>query len=197
MSDFWNQRYAEADYAYGKQPNEYFKSVIDTLPPGRILVPGAGEGRDAVYAATLGWQVTAFDLSTAGQRKAMQLAAEKGVSIRFDITDAAMFAAQPAMYDAVALVFFHLPTAVRVPLYKKLVESLKPGGLLILESFTPQQLHNNSGGPKDADMLSTAAALATELAPLHITENTETVITLNEGPYHQGVSNVVRFLGRR
>ena len=74
---FWNERYAQKEYVYGKAPNAFFKSVIDQLKPGRLLVPGAGEGRDAVYAATLGWQVDAFDSSETGREKALSLAQEK------------------------------------------------------------------------------------------------------------------------
>ena len=76
MKEFWNERYSEKDFVYGKAPNVFIKSILDQMEPGRVLVPGAGEGRDAVYAATLGWQVDAFDISEAGQQKAQILAAE-------------------------------------------------------------------------------------------------------------------------
>lgn len=91
MSEFWNTRYAAEEYVYGEKPNAYFKDMIDGLPPGRVLVPGAGEGRDAVYAATLGWQVVAFDLSSEGRRKALQLASRHQVHIDYHIMDVAEF----------------------------------------------------------------------------------------------------------
>ena len=77
MKDFWNERYASTEYVYGKEPNQYFKQILCSLSPGKILLPAEGEGRNAVYAASLGWQVYAYDFSERAYKKAMALAAEK------------------------------------------------------------------------------------------------------------------------
>ena len=100
MANFWDERYAAEEYVYGKAPNRFFKSVLDTLPAGKLLVPGAGEGRDAVYAAQLGWQVNAFDASVQGRLKALGLASLQNVQIDFEVLDAANFNPAPASYDS-------------------------------------------------------------------------------------------------
>lgn len=194
MQDFWNQRYSESEFAYGTLPNAYFKSVIDTLKPGKLLVPGAGEGRDAVYAATIGWDVFAFDQSEAGKQKALQLAMEKGVSIRYEVMDVQHFATNEK-FDAIALIFFHLPPAVRQAMHLCMKGWLVPGAHVIMEAFTPSQLQNTSGGPRDLSLLITGEVLANELSYLQLLENAEIQIDLDEGKYHRGRADVVRLHG--
>ncbi len=194
MKDFWNQRYSEPGFAYGTAPNAYFKSVIDKLPPGKLLVPGAGEGRDAIYAATLGWDVLAFDQSEAGRDKALKLASEHNVSIRYEITDVQHFVTTEK-FDAVALIFFHLPPVLRQAMHVGMQEWLPQGGHVIIEAFTPAQLQNTSGGPKELSFLLTSEILAKELSYLKILENAEMQTELDEGPYHKGLADVVRMHG--
>jgi SAM-dependent methyltransferase len=195
MQDFWNERYSETGYVYGTAPNAFFKQVIDVLPPGRLLVPGAGEGRDAVYAATLGWQVDAFDFSSSGCQKARALAEENGVSIRYDVYDAARFRVRPGEFDLIALVFFHLPPEVRQRFYAKLPACLAPGGHLVMEVFNPQQLRHQSGGPRDINLLVAAAELREAFADLEIRQCEELITELDEGTYHCGAAEVTRFVG--
>lgn len=192
----WNERYDREDFAFGTQPNEWFKSVIDNLKPGRLLVPGAGEGRDAVYAATLGWQVDAFDLSDVGKEKAFRLAAELEVEINYQVMDVAHFDVDRAKYDLVAMVFLHLPPEVRTPFFNNLHRSLLPGGLVVLEGFNPLQMPLTSGGPKDPTMLLTPVILESELLNINPIKNFQARIVLDEGPLHQGEAEVVRYLGR-
>lgn len=193
MSDFWNERFSAPEYIYGTQPNDFFKHCIDSLPPGTILVPGAGEGRDAVYAATRGWEVHAFDSSKAGKEKALQLAAAHNVSIQYDLTDVRDFVAAPHSFDAIGITYFHLPTALRWPFHYQLGYLLRPGGTLFMEMFTPDQLQRTTGGPKDIDLLYTPDMLATDFKMLNIMENAAHEVELNEGSYHQGIASVVRF----
>ncbi len=193
MSDFWNERFSAAEYIYGTQPNDFFKQCIDALTPGTILVPGAGEGRDAVYAATLGWQVHAFDSSKAGREKALQLAAAHNVTIQYDLTDVRDFVAAPHSFDAIGITYFHLPTELRWPFHYQLGHILRPGGTLFMEMFTPAQLQHASGGPKDIDLLYTSTLLAADFKSMHILQNEEQEVTLSEGSYHQGIAHVVRF----
>ena len=197
MPTFWNQRFASEEYIYGTEPNAYFKQVIDGLKPGRLLLPGAGEGRDAMYAATLGWEVHAFDQSTEGRRKALLLAGMKNVHITYEIADAAHFACRGELYDLVALVFIHFEPVLRERFHRQLINCLQPGGLLLAEAFHKKQLGNSSGGPKDPDMLVTAEMLASDFSGLAILENHEMQIVLNEGTHHIGPAEVVRFLGHK
>lgn len=197
MQDFWNERYGQTDYVYGKTPNAYFKSVIDGLPAGKMLVPGAGEGRDAVYAATQGWLVDAFDFSAAGREKALQLASEVNVSINFEVQNAADFDPTRRAYDCIALIFFHLPADLRQAFHKKVVQALRPGGVVVLEAFTPDQLANDSGGPKNPDMLMRKADVEAEFPELRVLKLEELETKLDEGPYHRGKAAVVRFFGMK
>jgi SAM-dependent methyltransferase len=192
----WNQRYSSEEYAFGKLPNLYFKSVIDLYPPGKLLVPGAGEGRDAVYAATLGWDVLAFDASDVGKEKALRLAGEKGVSIHYEVTDAAHFDLSRVQYNMVAMTFFHLPVDLRRHFFGSLHKALKPEGVVVIEAFNPLQLNYTSGGPKDISMLLTKEIFDEELTHLKCIQCYEQRVTLDEGPFHQGQAEVVRFLGK-
>lgn len=137
MVYIWDERYGGKEYAFGKSPNVFFESVIDKMQPGRILVPGAGEGRDAVFAATLGWNVDAFDLSAAGSEKCMVLAKEFNTQVNYNILDAAQFKAASEEYDAVAMIYFHLPLEIRKPFHHEIIKCLKRGGKLIIEAFNP------------------------------------------------------------
>lgn len=191
----WNERYSGETFAFGKIPNLYFKTVIDALPPGRILVPGAGEGRDAVYAAKLGWEVDAFDLSDIGRQKAQRLAAEEHVSISFDVLDAADFDFVRHRYDLIAMVYFHLPATLRKYFFANLHQSLNPGGMVLIEAFNPKQLPYTSGGPKDISMLMTPEMLRNELIHLKPIECYETQVLLDEGFQHKGHAEIIRYSG--
>lgn len=189
---FWNERYAQEEYVYGKAPNVFFKSVIDQLKPGRILVPGAGEGRDAVYAATLGWQVDAFDSSETGREKALSLAQEKGVSINYQLMDAADFRPPVDGYDLIVLSYFHLPPALRASFHKALAQSLAVNGRIVAEAFHVDQLEYHSGGPRNKEWLFTNEMLASDWPSLNIVENSHQVIQLDEGSFHKGAASIVR-----
>lgn len=194
MKNMWEERYGAKEYAYGREPNGFFRQEIIKLPAGKVLVPGAGEGRDAVYAATLGWSVDAFDLSERGRDKALQLAGESGVAIDYAITDASAYRAEPEGYDAVALIYFHLPPAISAHIYREVAKALRPGGVLILEAFNPKQLNNTSGGPKDITWLVTAELLRQLFSDMKIVLCAEERVILSEGPYHQGAADVVRLV---
>lgn len=192
--NFWNEKFSAEEYIYGVEPNVYFKQSIDKIKPGKILVPAAGEGRDAVYAASLGWDVIAFDMSEVGKIKAMKLAESKNVKIQYDLYDVRDFKIKPDEYDAVILSYFHLSENIRKEFYSKIISSLKKGGVVILEAFTPKQLNNTSGGPKEIQLLFSPEMLQEEFNGLNIFENKEHEIILDEGKLHKGKANVVRFL---
>jgi SAM-dependent methyltransferase len=197
MKEFWNERYASDDYAYGKDPNEFLKQQLKGETPGSILLPCEGEGRNAVYAARLGWQVTAFDQSESGKNKCCQLADACNVKVDYHLSDAGYFSYGENQYDCIALIYAHFPPAVREYVHKQCVKALRPGGLLLLEAFHPNQLHYKSGGPKAPDLLYTREQLLEDFQQLHTLLAEEKEIELAEGPFHQGKAFVVRFAARK
>lgn len=196
MQDFWNQRYAANETVYGKIPNSYFKSVIDTLEPSSLLLPAEGEGRNAVYAASKGWDVTAFDYSAEAKLKAEAFAKEKGVKMNYTVVDVNQFFSEKK-YDAIALIYVHLSKKDRKDFHFKIANALAPGGLLMIEAFSKQQIHNTSGGPKSLDQLYSSEILLEDFASLEILTLKETEIILDEGSFHQGKANVIRLLAKK
>jgi SAM-dependent methyltransferase len=196
MQNFWNQRYDEPDFAYGTQPNAFFAQMIDTLPPGRLLLPGEGEGRQAVYAANRGWEVVAVDYSEAGREKALRLAAEQGVDFSYTIADLSTYAPEGA-FDLVAMIFLHLPPTIRSAVHSKLAAALRPGGHLLAEVFRPEQLGRDSGGPKKLEMLYDEASLRADFPGFTWQQFEACEVELDEGPYHQGKAAVWRLLGEK
>jgi len=192
MQNQWDERYARQEYIYGTEPNKFLKEKLATLKPGRILFPAEGEGRNAVYAATLDWNTDAFDQSIEGQKKAFQLANQKKVSINYSIQSLNEWSPEPDQYDCIALIFVHLPEGLRKQVHKAAIEALKPGGILLLEGFTINQLPRSSGGPKNIELLFTAEQIKNDFADLPDIVIAETQIILDEGPLHQGLADVIQ-----
>jgi hypothetical protein len=195
MKELWDSRYGTEEYAYGTEPNAFFSAQLKKLTPGLLLLPGEGEGRNAVYAALNGWSVDAFDQSSAGKSKAFALAAERGVEINYRVCYMEDFHFPANHYDALGLIYFHTDKQSREKLHSLACETLKPGGSIFLEAFHKEQLHNNSGGPKSLDLLFDEEILAREFEKLDIRMLEKQQITLNEGPFHQGEASVIRFHG--
>ncbi len=198
MRTFWDERFASEQYIYGQEPNVFFKQQLELLKPGRILLPGEGEGRNGVWAATQGWEVHAIDQSIQGKRKAEQLATQKAVRLHsYEVMNLADYTPNGSYFDAIALTYVHLPSDMRNVFHQKLIQALKPGGYLILEAFDVQQLGYNSGGPKNIDMLYTTTLLAGDFAETEIVLLEDTVDVLSEGKYHVGKAALVRLLARK
>ena len=197
MKEFWNDRYSAEDFVYGKEPNEFFKSEIDKLPAGNLLLPSEGEGRNAVYAAKLSWTVDAFDQSEKGKEKCEALAKENNVTVNYTIADAVEIQLEEDKYDMIAFIFAHYPSSIRKQVHQKCIKALKPGGLLLLEAFNPLQLNNQSGGPKDIDMLYTAELLKSDFGDLNVRLLEELSTVLSEGKHHSGKGDVVRMLATK
>lgn len=195
MSEYWNKRYVDSDYAYGEEPNVFFAEQLNSLKAGTIILPCDGEGRNGVFAAKSGWNVYAFDSSEKGKTKAMKLAEKSGVEINYIIEDAVSVSYANDSADVVALIYAHLPPDVRKPLHQQSVAWLKPGGRLILEAFNPTQLHNSSGGPKDIGMLYTEKMLREDFKGLRIEFAELLQTSLDEGKYHEGKADIIRFAG--
>ncbi len=195
MKELWNSRFSEADYIYGKEPNQFLKEELGGITLGKILFLGEGEGRNAVYAATLGWQVDAVDSSDEGMKKALMLAKEKNVNINYVVAD--IFEREIAInfYDAVVLIYLHVHDDLKPILHKKVIDALKPSGKIILEAFEKEQIKNNSGGPKDLDLLYNLQSMAEDFIDLEFEKLSKDNIELNEGKGHQGKASVIRFVG--
>lgn len=197
MKTQWDTRYSEEDYAYGTEPNEFFKLELDKLEPGRILIPGDGEGRNSVYAASKGWEVDAIDWSEEARKKAMLLARKNNVLVNYVIDDLTTFTVEREYYDAAALIFVHLGGEDREYLHREVLKGLKPGGILIIEAFDKDQIGNSSGGPKDPELLYSLQEIVEEFIDMDIKHLSREQIELNEGKYHKGKAIVVRFVGQK
>jgi SAM-dependent methyltransferase len=197
MSFMWDKRYGTEDYAYGKEANAFFSTQLDGTGPGLMLLPGEGEGRNAVYASRKGWVVDAFDQSSVGQAKALALASELGTEISYRVCRMEDFSFKQNHYDVVGLLFFHADPAGRKLLHLKVFESLKPGGFLILEAFHKEQLKNDTGGPRSLEMLFDEETLSSDFAHFETQLLEKQDIVLNEGPFHQGAASVIRFVGKK
>ncbi|KAF5038229.1 hypothetical protein DSECCO2_556490 [anaerobic digester metagenome] len=197
MKEHWDERYSAESYMYGTHPNAWFAAKLEGLTPGRLLLPADGEGRNAVYAAQKKWDVTAFDQSVEGRKKALKLAAGRSVNIVYNIHDLTEFTGEKDHFDAIALIFVHMPDDIRQKVHHKLMESLKPGGHLILEAFTKAQLHKNTGGPRQEHLLYECEQIKQDFNALELIERSELTVHLDEGPLHSGEASVIRLFARK
>ena len=194
MKEFWDERFGQGNYIYGKTPNTFFTEQLKAIPKGKMLLPAEGEGRNAVYAALAGWHVIAFDYSEEGRKKALALAREYEVEIDYQIQHANNYIISE-MFDAIALVYAHFAGDERKRLFEKLEKSLKPGGYLIIEVFSKNQLARNSGGPKNLDLLYSKEEIKALFPSIDFIILEETKVQLNEGSYHKGEAAVIRAIG--
>lgn len=197
QDSFWNERYAHAGYAYGTIPNAYLKEKAAELAAGTILLPAEGEGRNAVFLATQGWETYAFDQSVEGGNKALRLAAQNDVEISYTVSNVENIRYLEKKFDALALIFAHFPGADRRTYHRKLSSFLKPGGHLIIEGFskehtTFQKFNPTAGGPRDATMLYNMEELKKDFNDFEFIEATEEKVVLAEGEFHQGEASVIR-----
>lgn len=197
MKEFWNKRYAEPAFVYGTSPNEFFKQQLDQLTPGTLLLPAEGEGRNAAYAASKGWDVTACDYSDSGKQKAEQLAEKMDVSFDYRVADFGELIVAGNHFDCVGLIYAHFNPDTRAGFHKKIVNSLKPGGVILLEAFSKEQLGKSSGGPKDLDTLFSEEVLRSDFAELSSVEIWQEEVGLDEGEHHRGHASVIRMVGRK
>jgi len=197
-ASFWDKRYGSAgDYVYGTFPNEFLAAVADQIPPGPVLCLAEGEGRNAVHLARRGHAVTAVDQSSVGLTKARALAEQHGVSLTTHVADLSVYVIPPRAWSGIVVIFMHLPPDLRATVLAQAVAGLRPGGLLVLECYSPAQLAFNTGGPRDVTLLPTLAALRTELAGLDVLHGRELERDILEGDGHTGRGAVVQILARR
>ncbi len=196
----WNERYKSNEFAYGTEPNEYLKAQILKLKPKKILFGAEGEGRNAIYAAKLGWDVHAFDISVEGKNKALKLAKENNVSIDYKIGQLPDLNFIDEEFDVIALIYAHFPPNIKSEYYKLLSEKLKIGGTIIFEAFGKNHLKYQNenpkiGGPSDFDSLFSTEELKSYFENYQIEKLEEKEVVLKEGIYHNGIGSVTRFMG--
>lgn len=198
MKDFWEQRYSESGWAYGTEPNEFLRTQKARLTRGaRALVVGDGEGRNGVWLAQQGLDVLSVDYSPAGLKKANKLATAKGTRLRTECVDLEHWNWPVSEFDFVVSIYVHFAPELRPRMHRSMFDALRPGGLLILESFTPAQTQYQSGGPRDPRLLYSADDLRGDFSGATIEQLDETVANLDEGKYHRGPGAVVRMLARK
>ena len=196
-AQLWNERYSQPDYVYGTEPNEFLASVADRIPAGPVLTLGEGEGRNGLFLASRGYEVTAVDQSEVALAKARRLAEERGLRIATQPADLADYRIEPGAWAGIVSIFCHLPKTIRVPLHTAVVEGLRPGGVFILEAYTPKQFGRGTGGPGSPELMMSLDDLQRELAGLEFLHAQELEREVREGMYHTGLASVVQIVARR
>jgi len=198
----WDDRYKSEEFAYGEEPNNYLKEQIKKLEIGTILFPAEGEGRNAIFAAKLGWKVSAFDISEEGRNKALLLAEKNNVSIDYQIGELETLDFHTAQFNAIALIYAHFPAAIKSEIHTQLDKLLKKDGIIIFEAFSKKHLeyvakNEKVGGPKDIESLFSIEEIKADFPNYEIIELEEKEIELSEGLFHNGTGSVIRFIGRK
>lgn len=198
----WDDRYKTEEFAYGEEPNNYLKEQIEKLETGTILFPAEGEGRNAVFAAKLGWEVSAFDISEEGRNKALKLAEANNVSIDYQVGELEILDFQEEQFDAITLIYAHFPAEIKSEIHQQLDKLLRKNGIIIFEAFSKNHLeyvtkNEKVGGPKDIESLFSVEEIKADFPNYEIIELEEKEIELNEGLFHSGTGSVIRFIGRK
>jgi len=198
----WNERYSNKEFAYGILPNNFLKEQLEKLIPGNILFPAEGEGRNAVFAAKLGWNVSAFDISNEGLKKAKSLAAKNNVMIDYQVGELRSLNYKPNQFDVIALIYAHFPADLKSNIHTSLNKLLRKDGYVIFEAFSKSHIKYNSvneavGGPKEIDMLFSIDEIKSDFKDFEIIELKEMEVELHEGMYHNGLGSVIRFVGKK
>ncbi|MCU0274498.1 MAG: class I SAM-dependent methyltransferase [Acidimicrobiales bacterium] len=190
----WETRYATTEYFYGTEPNDFLRERLPAIAVGRALCLAEGEGRNAVHVAAAGHETWSVDLTEAGVAKTRRLAAERGVRVEAISADLAHWDLGAATWDLVVSVFAHLPPPVRSDLHRRVVASLRPGGVFLLEAYTPDQIGRGTGGPPVAELTMTLESLREELVGLEIHHGVELLREVVEGSGHTGTAAVVQLV---
>lgn len=193
----WDERYSESDFAYGTEPNDFLLESVLQIPKGDVLCLCEGEGRNAVYLAEQGFNVTAVDASVVGMAKAQQLAKQRGVSITTLVIDLADYVIPENSFNAVVSIFCHVPKDLRERVHQQVMRGLKRNGVLLLEAYFPKQLEFATGGPPTAELMMDLQSLKTELEGLEILHAEEKVREVVEGKYHTGQAAVVQVIAKK
>jgi SAM-dependent methyltransferase len=193
----WEERYGAEEFVFGTDPNDFLRENLSALGSGNVLCLAEGEGRNAVFLAENGLAVSSVDLTESGVAKTHRLATERGVAVDAVTGDLADFDLGIAKWDAIVSIFAHTPPAIRIELHRRVVASLVPGGVFLLEAYTPAQVGRGTGGPQVPELTMTAEGLRAELAPLEFLTIQELDRDVIEGPGHTGEGAVVQVIARK
>ncbi len=197
MKEMWNERYGQ-EYIYGKKPNDFLSATINKPGKGKVMCLAEGQGRNAVYLAGLGYDVTAIDYSEEGLKKANKLANEAGVKITTIQMDLDELICKQNEWDGIISIYGHLPDALRIKVHKEVIKGLKTGGFLLIEAYNINQLNYNSGGPKSIELLYSLKKLESDFSNhFYFKIFRETEREVNEGSFHKGLASVIQVHGIR
>ena len=195
----WEERYRVPDYVFGTEPNYFLASCKPLLPAsGRALAVADGEGRNGVWLAEQGLDVVAVEFSPSALRKARALAVARGVTVTFVEADVHSWEYPESAFDVVVEIFTQFSSpAERAIKWAGMRKALKPGGLLIIQGYTPRQLQYGTGGPKEVENLYTRAMLQAAFSDLRDVKIVEEEREMHEGVRHSGMSAVIALTARK
>jgi cyclopropane fatty-acyl-phospholipid synthase-like methyltransferase len=195
----WNTRFSAPDYVFGTEPNAFLAAQSHRLKPGqKALVPADGEGRNGVWLARQGLDVTSLDFSPAAQEKARKLAARFGVQLRTELADLRAWRGEPGRYDIVAAIMIQFARSPeREAIFAKLTAALKPGGLLLLQGYRPEQLAYKTGGPPTVENMYTEELLRCVFADMKILHLRAHDDAIAEGAGHSGMSALIDMVAEK
>lgn len=193
----WEERYGADEFVFGTEPNDFLRDNVSVLGRRKVLCLAEGEGRNAVFLASQGFDVSSVDLTESGVAKTLRLAADRGVSVDAVTGDLADFDLGNEKWDSIVSIFAHMPPVIRTDLHRRVVDALVPGGVLLLEAYNPDQVGRGTGGPQVVEMTMTLEGLRNELSPLEFLHGCEIVREVVEGPGHSGDGAVVQVIARK
>lgn len=199
MKEFWNERFGGEEYFYGTTPNAFLASQAHLLTPGQsVLSVADGEGRNGVWLAEQGLDVLAVDFSEKALQKSRKLAESRGVALQTELADIHNWNWGENRFDVIVAIFIQFASSQERPaLHRTIQRALKPGGLLLLQGYTPKQLEYKTGGPSNRDNLYNAADLERDFAAMEILQLREHETEISEGPGHSGMSALVDLVARK
>ena len=193
----WNQRYGGDEYFYGTEPNDFLREHIALIPGGPVLCIADGEGRNSVFVASLGFNTSSVDISSSGVNKTRLLAAARGVVVDAQVEDLAVFDVGVNKWSAIVSIFCHLPQVLRRDVHRRIADGLVPGGIVLLEAYTVNQIGRGTGGPQVPDLLMSEESLKEEFSGLEIVHIAEIERDVREGAGHTGLASVVQLIAHK
>ena len=198
MSYLWDERYSQDEFLFGTEPNDFLKEQAHRIPGGgSVLCLGDGEGRNGVWLAEQGYQVTSVDLSQVGLDKTRRFAKERDVTIETVYADLAEWPIEPQAWDGIVSIFCHMMPEERKQMHPRIVKGLKPAGVFLLEAYTPDQIDKGTGGPSNPDLLVTAEDITPEIDGLEVQHAQNIEREVIEGTSHTGMASVAQIIAKK